>query len=142
MRTIIIIGLFIAGLIGGCHSIDVGFLITENASYMPDTLVVHKTPDPVADATRIKYNTPWQTMPLQGYEGTEPVLFSIESIRSPLGEEAARVFQSELTIIGAGKIYYPLTNNARPGRYIVSIRLTNEGYSKVVEDAFTFIVVE
>ena len=34
---------------------------------------------------------------------------------------------------------YPLEHKAGPGRYVVSVRLTNPGYSQVVEEAFTFI---
>ena len=49
---------------------------------------------------------------------------------------------SELTIRGGGALMYPLENNAVPGTYVVSVRLTNDGYSQVVEDAMTIIVTE
>ena len=35
---------------------------------------------------------------------------------------------------------YPLQHKAGPGTYLVSIRLTNEGYSQVIEDAYKFII--
>lgn len=130
------------GCLAACHEKTVGYLITENASYVPDTLVVRKTPDPVLDVTRIEYNAPWVSLQMQGYEGTDPIYFDIESVTSDQGEEAAATFMSELTIRGGGALIYPLENNAAPGRYVVSVRLTNPDYSQVVEDAFTFIVTE
>lgn len=89
---------------------------------------------------RIEYNAPWISTDLQGYEGTAQIQFDVESVSSSLGEEAARVFQEELSIRGGGYLMYPLKNNAKPGRYVVSVRLSNPGYSQVIKDAFTFIV--
>ena len=128
--------------LGACHEKTIGYLITENASYYPDTMYVRKTPDPVEDAVRIEYGSPWVSLQLQGYEGTEQIHFTIESVTSDQGEEAAATFMSELSIRGGGALMYPLENKAVPGRYKVSIRLTNPGYSQVVEDAMTIIVTE
>ena len=125
-----------------CHETTIGYLITENASYDPDTMYVRKTPDPVLDAVRIENNAPWVSLRLQGYEGTEQIHFSVESVTSDQGEAAAATFMSELTIRGGGALMYPLENNAVPGTYVVSVRLTNDGYSQVVEDAMTIIVTE
>lgn len=128
--------------LGACHEKTIGYLITENASYDPDTMYVRKTPDPVEDAVRIEYGSPWVSLQLQGYEGTEQIHFSVESVASDQGEEAAATFMSELAIRGGGALMYPLENNAVPGTYVVSVRLTNDGYSQVVEDAMTIIVTE
>ena len=142
MKNIILIVIaFVVGM-SACHEKTVGYLITENASYDPDTLIVKKTPDPVIDAVRIEYDAPWVSLKLQGYEGTDPIYFSVESVTSDQGETAAATFMSELTIRGGGALMYPLENNAVPGTYVVSIRLTNPGYSQVVEDAMTVIVTE
>lgn len=125
-----------------CHETTIGYLVTENASYVPDTLIVRKNPDPKLDATRIEFNSPWVCLPMQGYQGTEEIYFFIESVTSDQGEDAAQHFLKDLTIRGGGVLMYPLKNDAKPGRYIVSVRLTNPGYSQVVKDAFTFIVKE
>lgn len=140
-RLILLATVFVVAL-GACHEKTIGYLITENASYDPDTMVVRKTPDPVLDAVRIEYGSPWVSLQLQGYEGTEQIHFTIESVTSDQGEEAAATFMSELSIRGGGALMYPLENKAVPGRYKVSIRLTNPGYSQVVEDAMTIIVTE
>ena len=141
-RIILLTVVLLAILVGACHETTIGYLVTENTSYVPDTLVIRKTPDPKIDAVRIDYNAPWVTLELQGYEGTEPIYFYVEPVTSDQGEEAAAIFMSELSIRGGGALLYPLQNKAKPGRYVVSIRLTNFGYSQVVEDAFTFIVEE
>ena len=133
--------MFVAVLMA-CHETTIGYLITENASYDPDTMYVRKTPDPVLDAVRIENNAPWVSLRLQGYEGTEQIHFNVESVTSDQGEAAAATFMSELTIRGGGALMYPLENNAVPGTYVVSVRLTNDGYSQVVEDAMTIIVTE
>ena len=125
-----------------CHEKTVGFLNTADASYKPDTMYVRKTPNPTEDAIRIELGSPWVSTTLQGYDGTDPIYFSVESVTSDQGEEAAATFMSEVTIRGGGAIMYPLENKAIPGTYFVSIRLTNEGYSQVIEDVMTVIVTE
>lgn len=141
-KYIFLCGIALVTLLAACHETKIGYLITENASYDPDTLYIRKNPDPVEDAVRIKYNAPWVSLELQGYEGTEQIYFSVESVTSSLGEEAAANFKKELSIRGGGILMYPLENTAQPGTYVVSVRLTNDGYSQVVKDALTFIVVE
>ena len=142
MKTIILfVGVLLVTLVA-CHETTEGYLITENAAYAPDTMYVYKTPNPVTDALRIQNNAPWVSIAMQGFEGTEPIYFTVESVTSPLGDEAAATFNNELEIRGGGALIYPLENNAKPGAYVVSVRLTNPGYSQVVENAMTVIVVE
>ena len=92
------------------------------------------------DAFRIENKAPWVSLALQGYEGTQQILFSVESVTSNQGEEAAAIFKKDLTIRGGGVLLYPLENDAKPGVYKVSVRLTNPGYSHVLRDAMTIIV--
>lgn len=117
-----------------------GYLVTENAVYEPDTMVVRLTPDPELDAVRIENKAPWQSLAMQGYEGTERIDFSVESVTSTVGEEAAATFMQELEISGGGVMRYPYEGKSPAGRYTVSVRLTGPGYSQVVEEAFTFIL--
>ena len=142
MKSIIILSAIILCMCAACHEKTIGYLVTENASYVPDTLLIRKTPDPDEDRVRIEYNAPWISSNLEGYTGTAQIEFSVESVTSTRGEKAAQDFYEELSIRGGGFLMYPLKNNAQPGRYTVSIRLTGPGYSQVIEDAYTFIVVE
>ena len=129
MKQIMIWMILAVGLlVGACHQTTVGYLLTENASYDPDTMYIRKTLDPEL------------SLALQGYEGTQQILFSVESVTSNQGEEAAAIFKKDLTIRGGGVLLYPLENDAKPGVYKVSVRLTNPGYSHVLRDAMTIIV--
>ena len=133
MKQIMIWMILAVGLsVGACHQTTVGYLLTENASYDPDTMYIRKTLDPELDAVRIENKAPW--------EGTQQILFSVESVTSNQGEEAAAIFKKDLTIRGGGVLLYPLENDAKPGVYKVSVRLTNPGYSHVLRDAMTIIV--
>ena len=113
-----------------CNDVTVGYLETENAEYIPDNMEIPQIEDldEVVDALRIKNNAPWVTQPIQGIEVT-----------ATEGGDAM-VFKQELRIIGNGSFYYPLEHKAPAGKYVVSIRITNEGYSHVVKDIYTFVV--
>lgn len=142
MKHILLWATLMVVAVCACYDTTEGYLITDNASYDPDTMYIRKSPVWILDSVRMMENSPWVTLALQGYEGTEPIYFSIESVTSSEGEEVAGVFREELSIRGGGTMMYPLQNNAKPGSYTVSIRLSNAGYSQVVENAFTFVVVE
>ncbi len=139
-KLIIFVGAILLLIHVACQDVTVGYLKTENALYNPDTLIIRKEPDPVKDALRIQNDAPWRALTMQGYLGTPPILFSIENVTSPNGQEAADLFKKELSVLGGGSLLYKLRGEAPRGRYVISVRLTNEGYSKVVPDAFTFIV--
>ncbi|MCR9012520.1 hypothetical protein [Gabonibacter chumensis] len=140
MKMKLIIGSALLLLICSCHQKTIGYLLTEDAGYLPDTMVIRKTLDPQLDSIRIESRAPWVSLAMQGYEGTELIVFSIENITSTAGEEAIRYFKENLSIRGAGTMLFPIDNDAVPGRYVISVRLTNPGYTQVVNNAFTFIV--
>ena len=88
-RIIILLGVM-STFLSACHEKTVGYLITENASYEPDSLVIPRELDPVEHAIRIKNQSPWISYAMQGYEGTEQIMFSVESVTSTAGEAEAR----------------------------------------------------
>ena len=142
MKHIILWAAVLMLAVCACHETTVGYLNVDNASYDPDTSIIRKNPIWDLDSFRMKDNSYWVTLGLQGYEGTQPIYFQLESVTSSLGEEAAAIFKEELVVKGGGVMMYPLENNARPGFYTISVRLSNAGYSRVVKDAYTFEVVE
>ena len=78
MRQLILLITLVWAVIGvSCHEKTIGFLVTENASYNPDSLYVRKTPDPKLDAIRMETKAPWISTKLQGYEGTEQIYFTV-----------------------------------------------------------------
>lgn len=116
--------------------IDAGYTVEELIGYG----IAEYISKPGPDYARWEKKAPWVSFALQGYEGTEQIQFSVESVKSTAGEEAAQVFMSEVGIRGGGALIYPMEHHAVPGHYVVSVRLTNPGYSKVLEDAITFVV--
>ena len=86
----------------------------------------------------IEKKLPWSTARIEGVLGTEPIRYSIAGITSEGGD--VDIFMSELVIYGGGRMQLPFEVKAPKGEYHVSILIENEGYSKLVENAFTFIV--
>lgn len=82
---------------------------------------------------------PWTTATIEGVLGTEPITYSIANVTAEDGGDAD-VFKSELVMYGGGRMQLPFDCKAPKGKYRVSILVENEGYSNIVENAFTFIV--
>lgn len=140
MRNIYI--LLLLGLICfGCNETEVGYLKTENAGYLPNELVVRKTLDPEEDAKRIENNAPWVTGRIQGVLGTNPLIYDFVSVKAP-SEKAAEIFTSEIVVRGSGILELPLQTKLPVGDYVVTLRVSNEGYSDILSDVFTFSVQE
>lgn len=131
----------IAGLsiLSGCHDVKVGYLQTGNAVYVPDSLIVRLTLDENLDGFRIHNVAPWVTPKMQGIIGTTPLFFEVESVRASQGANP-EMFRHLLNIRGGGRMEFPLISDIPKGRYLVSVRVYNEGYNQVVKDAFTFVV--
>lgn len=125
----------------GCQDVTVGFLLVENASYNPDTLVI-KTENSLdivgEDFTRVKWGQPWVSSAIEGIEGTYPILVSIKNITSVRGN--AEKLWKVLSVRGNGVLEIPLHHDVPVGRYVISLNFSNEGYSKDINDCFTIVV--
>ena len=123
----------------GCQDVTVGYLLTEDASYNPDTLVVKTVLDDELgeeDYYRSKWGAPWVSTPIEGVEGTIAIYVSIKNITSGDSEKLWEV----LSVRGDGTFEIPLYHDVPAGRYVISLNFRNEGYSKDVNDCFTIIV--
>lgn len=138
MKKIIGCLLLILGLLG-CHEVKVGYLETENANYNPNVLEVRKTLDPVIDADRIdkKYN--WISYPIDGIVGTQPMYMSIASVKEENGGDVQK-FLEEVKVRGNGTFDVPFDNQIPEGKYIITLKVENEGYSALLPDIFTIWV--
>lgn len=133
----------LAGLICACQDITVGYLLTENASYNPDSLVIKsenslKIGEGEEDYLRGKWGFPWVSTPIEGVEGTAQILVSIKNITSTDGD--AGKMQGALSVRGDGTFEIPLHHGVPVGRYKISLNFRNEGYSKDMNDCFTIII--
>ncbi|MBS7199934.1 MAG: hypothetical protein KH111_17635 [Bacteroidales bacterium] len=125
----------------GCQDITVGYLLTEDASYNPDTLVVKTVLDDELgeeDYYRSKWGAPWVSTPIEGVEGTIAIYVSIKNITSTSGDPEK--LWKVLSVRGDGTFEIPLYHDVPAGRYVISLNFRNEGYSKDVNDCFTIIV--
>ena len=125
----------------GCQDVTVGYLLTEDASYNPDTLVVKTVLDDELgeeDYYRSKWGAPWVSTPIEGVEGTIAIYVSIKNITSTSGDPEK--LWKVLSVRGDGTFEIPLYHDVPAGRYVISLNFRNEGYSKDVNDWFTIIV--
>ena len=125
----------------GCQDVTVGYLLTEDASYNPDTLVVKTVLDDELgeeDYYRSKWGAPWVSTPIEGVEGTIAIYVSIKNITSTSGDPEK--LWKVLSVRGDGTFEITLYHDVPAGRYVISLNFRNEGYSKDVNDCFTIIV--
>lgn len=129
----------LAYLLVACHKVPIGYLETENAVYVPDSLVIRLEPDPLKDYTRILYEADWVSTKIQGVLGTAPIIYSIIDVHAEEGGDA-EAMKAVCTINGSGTFNIPFKHNVPVGRYIMSIKISNDGYAYEYRDAFTIIV--
>ncbi|MBD8489062.1 hypothetical protein IFO69_09920 [Echinicola sp. CAU 1574] len=144
MKKLIIYALvaFFGFMNSGCSDNLVGYLDTENAEYLPNTMTIRKELDPMVDAIRIQNQAPWVSTKISGVIGTNPLVFSIVDVKSDDVDEAAiEYFFNNVYVQGLGRIYYPINTDTEPGSYTISLGVQNSGdYYHVIEDAMTIIV--
>lgn len=135
MKRILCYLLLVLGLVG-CHEVKVGYLETENANYDPNILEVKKILDPIEDADRIarKYN--WISYPIDGIVGTQPMYMSIASVKEENGGDVQK-FIEEVKVRGNGTFDVPFGHQIPEGKYIITLKVENEGYSALLPDIFT-----
>ena len=138
MRRLYII-LFLTVVFFGCHDVTIGYLKADEAEYDPATLTVRTVLDPEEDELRIANDANWVSPKIQGVLGTNPLIYTLENVTATEGGDA-EAFRKEVIVRGAGVMELPLYTKVPKGNYLVSVRVSNEGYSAVIEDAFTFIV--
>lgn len=140
MKKYIIITTILLGMgCLACDKTDVGYLQTENAKYVADTMDIRLVLDEDLDAFRIYNVAPWVSPKMQGVIGTAPIYFEITDVMATEGGNAP-LFKHLLTVRGGGRMEFPLVSDITPGRYTVSLRVSNEGSSAHIKNAFTFIV--
>ena len=72
--------------------------------------------------------------------GTQPLQYSLYSVKSINGQEAADDFAQYVTVIGGGRMYVDAKVDSPVGYYTVSLKVENEGHSTILSDIFTFDV--
>lgn len=143
MKYILLL-LLLAGGIAACNQPKIGYLKTDQAEYLIDTLVVYRTLDPernYIEENMLESGTEWwASNEISGVLGTVPIVYTIEDVKALDGGDAA-AFLKEVKIIGGGRLYYPVNDIKAPnGTYLISVRVSNDDHSAVLEDAFRIII--
>lgn len=143
MKNIVLLALLV-GFIASCNQPKIGYLKTDNAEYLQDTLIVHRTLDP--DRSDLEYYMDqsgadwWASDPISGVLGTAPIMYSIVNVKASEGGDAT-LFLQEVHIIGGGVFQYPVKDIKAPnGTYLISIQIANDDHSAVLEDTFWIII--
>ena len=134
--VIIVLGLFllVMGQVG-CRDITVGYLETRDAVYQPDSMIVKAELDSEIDARQIEFGIPWQSTSIEGVQGTAPIRYSIPRVDSEYPEAA-----TQFTMQRKGIIEIQWDHTIPPGKYVINIRVENEGYTVDLDSIYTVIV--
>ena len=136
--TILLVAAFFI-FMWGCEEQEIGYLDVTNAEYIPDSVVFKAVldPDNRQDAQKIKFEIPFQSPSMQKVSGSPVVKYQIDRIVCNNGAEDA---VSQFSIRGKGIIELPYNHTVPTGRYVFSIRVSNEGHSHVLDSVLTVIV--
>ncbi len=122
-----------------CSKQEVGYLITKDAVYTPNTMTIRKVLDPVLDTKRIAGQFPWVSTRIQGVDGTLPLQYTISNVTATTGGDAA-AFKQKCKLRADSAFEIPLNHNLPVGEYTVDVTIANEGYSHSKAGIFKVIV--
>lgn len=131
--------LFIVAI--GCNDMKVGYLETNEAVYKPNVLTVRKELDmnDWDDEDRAKWGAHWVSPAIQGILGTNPMMLTIHEVKTEGGGDVA-AFLKYTTLRGNGQFDVDFENEIPVGKYIITIKVENEGYTSILKDIFTIEV--
>ncbi|MCC8173014.1 MAG: hypothetical protein LIO65_01040 [Odoribacter sp.] len=126
-------------IIIGCDNQTIGYLQTENAKYIPDTVQFKAVLDTTKydDLQRFIYEVPWQSSSIEGVQGTAPIVYSIHSIESDITDES---ILSQFSMWGKGVLLLPYNHTVPIETYTINLKVENEGHSHILEAVLTVIM--
>lgn len=123
-----------------CHDVKIGYLETENAVYVPDSLIVDLGWT-VENYVRWENESDWVSTGIQGVLGTAPITYRIIDVKVD-GEGDAEAMKAACKINGGGIFIVPFHHKIPKGIYIMSIEISNGDYHYIKDDIFRIIVRE
>lgn len=135
--------LFLAALFGSCTDIKVGYLDTKNAVFSPDSVVVYHLPD--TTSLRYRNQAPYVSTLMQGVSGTAPINYELVGVSASEGGDSTVFAQlaSEKRICMQGGTLWVWQDAAERlplGKYVISVKVTNEDHEQTVSHCLTIIV--
>lgn len=135
--------LLFAALFGSCTDIKVGYLDTQNAVFAPDSVVVYHLPD--TTSLRYRNQAPYVSTLMQGVSGTAPINYELAGVSASEGGDAA-VFvrlagEKRITMQGGTLwVWQDAANRLPLGKYVISVKVTNEDHEQIIPHCLTVIV--
>lgn len=142
MKYIVIILTVIVASFIGCREVTVGYLDTDFAEYVPDSLVVKAVlnPDDPKDKNRIDLKMPWQGMEIDGVQGTFPIFYKIAAVHDDKGNTVSGGLREQFLLAGKGRVQVAWNHTLPVGIYRIDLEISNEGYDRIIKDIFWIIV--
>lgn len=124
-----------------CEKQEVGYLITQEASYTPDSLLIKAklNPEDASDAKIIKNKIPWQSTTIEGIQGTSPITYRIKSICTDKGNTPSGI-ASQFQMVRKGVVQIPYNHTIPIGRYSIGITISNINRTVEIDSIYTVIV--
>ena len=135
--------LFLAALFGSCADIKVGYLDTQNAVFAPDSVVVYHHPD--TTSLRYRNQAPYVSTLMQGVSGTAPINYELAGVTASEVGDADTVVRlaSEKRVSMQGGtlwVWQDAANRLPLGKYVISVKVTNEDHEQIIPHCLTVIV--
>lgn len=146
IRSALTLLLIVAGV--ACKKMPVGYLDADHASFpKKEVQAYRRVADDNPHSTKQQYPAPWSSGRIQGVSGTNPVNYLLSDVKASDGGDAARFKEEEkkgtITVYGGTINVFPAAVKVLPnGRYTVSLKVYNEGHTKILTDICTFIIQE
>lgn len=137
--------LLFAALFGSCTDIKVGYLDTQNAVFAPDSVVVYHLPD--TTSLRYRNQAPYVSTLMQGVSGTAPINYELVGVSASEGGDSAVFVQlageKRITMQGGTLwVWQDAVNRLPLGKYVISVKVTNEDHEQIIPHCLTIIVKE
>jgi len=124
-------------LLLNCNNMKEGFLMTGNARFYPDSLIISAYPDISGEAADSDF--PYQSNRISGVDGTAPVMYAVVAVHSDNGSDKGLEYVSATR---DGRIEIMRRHRMPAGNYSVDLRIYTKDYSVVVPGCFKIIARE
>ena len=88
---------------------------------------------------RVDFQLVWATSNIEGIQGTEPLVYTVISVKSEKPENATK-FMKCVQAVGKGIMYVDYNPDVPVGTYTVTLQVENEGRTRILKDVFTFVL--
>lgn len=138
MKKIIVLLTIITGFfLVNCTDIKEGFLITDNAKFYPDSLIVLAYNSYTEKTDPSENDFPYQSTQISGIDGTAPVRYKVVAVHSDNNFDQGLKYVSSTP---DGRIEIQRKHKMPAGKYFVDLRIYTDDYSEVILNCFKIIV--